>query len=33
MNLMICKDKMECGAEAAKFAARRIREAIAEKGE
>jgi ribosomal protein S18 acetylase RimI-like enzyme len=33
MNLMICKDKMECGAEAAKFAAQRIREAIAEKGE
>ena len=33
MNLMICKDKQECGAEAAKFGAERIRQAIAEKGE
>ena len=33
MNLMICKDKVDCGAEAAKFGAQRIREAIAEKGE
>ena len=30
---MICKDKQECGAEAAKFGAERIRQAIAEKGE
>ena len=33
MNLMICKDKQECGAEAAKFGAEKIRKAIAEKGE
>lgn len=33
MNLMICKDKKECGAEAAKFGAERIRQALAEKGE
>ena len=33
MNLTICKDKLECGAEAAKFGAAKIRQAIAEQGE
>ena len=30
MNLVICKDKLTCGAEAAKFGAEKIRKAIAE---
>ena len=33
MNLVICKDKVTCGAEAAKFGADKIRKAIAERGE
>ena len=33
MNLVICKDKLTCGAEAAKFGAEKIRKAIAEQGE
>ena len=33
MNLTICKDKLTCGAEAAKFGAAKIRQAIAEQGE
>ena len=33
MNLVICKDKLTCGIEAAKFGAEKIRKAIAEQGE
>ena len=33
MNLVICKDKVTCGVEAAKFGAEKIRKAIAEQGE
>ena len=33
MNLTICQDKFECGAQSAKFGAQRIRESIAAKGE
>ncbi|MBR1965093.1 MAG: glucosamine-6-phosphate deaminase [Lentisphaeria bacterium] len=33
MNLVICKDKLTCGAEAAKFGAEKIRQAIAAQGE
>ena len=33
MNLVICKDKQTCGAEAAKFGAAKIRAAIAAQGE
>ena len=33
MNLVICKDKLTCGAEAAKFGAEKIRQAIKTQGE
>ena len=33
MNLTICQDKFICGAQAARFGAEKIREAIAEQGE
>lgn len=33
MNLTICKDKISCGTEAAKYGAAKIRQAIAEQGE